>query len=96
MIARRGFLAAMFAACAGPAIVRASSLMPGRVLERTEGGILAPKHGILKVGGLFDPVVSPRLMKGEIFTIAGLFTATGALKQFIVTDIDANGEVAVV
>ena len=62
---RRSFLGAMLAACAAPAIVRASSLMkvvtvsevPPVGLEATESGILVPK-------------VAP-LLRGEIGTIEG-------------------------
>jgi len=38
---RRGFLGAMLAACAGPAIVRAASLMPVRVIEQVDRLTLA-------------------------------------------------------
>lgn len=46
---RRGFLSAMLSACAAPAIVRASSLMP--IVARS--GLLIPYHDTIIIGSSY-------------------------------------------
>ena len=62
----------MLAAMAAPAFVRASSLMPGRVLEQTEGGIVVPTEPKIEIADA--AILSPPhgLKVGDRFTIKGL------------------------
>jgi hypothetical protein len=74
---RRGFLGSILAACMAPAIVRASSLMPGRALTLSDGGIIVGDsimETIMTTGG--------NLMTGDIITIAGVKDAYGRLVRF--------------
>jgi len=75
---RRGFLGAILAASAAPAIVRAESLM--RV-----SGIVMPKWAqTAKVTGSILIVSHHGMALGDIFTIAG------TRKNFVVTQLDPH------
>lgn len=84
---RRLFLSAILSACAAPAIVRASSLMP--IFCRSESGILLPDDKIRSCASILDRIIEitvtnagsgyteiPICLRDQLTKIAGL-TALG-------------------
>jgi len=79
---RRDFLKGMLAACAAPAIVRASSLMPVRPLT-AEAYICTSDDGLMwteRAAPTFDVMCTPGLNVGDVISFGaheGIYIITG-------------------
>lgn len=88
---RRGFLGAMLAACAAPAVIRSGVLMPIRAGEIIMPGDEIELPDWLKVGASQTVSAGAGLIAGDVFTMAGVRDASGMLKRFVVTAVSAGG-----
>lgn len=79
---RRGFLGAILAAAAAPAIVRGQSLMRVATIEE-----LPAPDGFKVAEGSKLLVPDSGLMVGDVFTMAGVTGLHGMLKQFVVRSV---------
>jgi hypothetical protein len=90
MTTRRGFLGAMLAACAAPAIVRADSLM--RVIP-TETEILLPEpKRIVHPSEFSIELTGPSgLRVGDVIAISGVLGLNGMPRQFTISGVLDDG-----
>lgn len=82
---RRGFLGAMLAACAAPAIVRAASLMKvSGIVIPTDEEVFAVTRSLITIGGNANSLLTPQIIARESLRIleANLTMASKVNRHF--------------